>query len=106
MSNIPSRLAENAVDGRSLTWNDSRIQEALVRYQQKRRLTTERMQVFARYLVYGGVEVGPKTFGGVTERELQEMDKENVYHARSQTDIGIDKLKLSIDFDLVVKGFL
>lgn len=62
--------------------------------------------MFARYLVYGGVEVGPKLFGGVTERELQEMDKENVYHARSQTDIGIDKLKLAIDFDLVVKGFL
>jgi hypothetical protein len=64
------------------------------------------MQVFARWLVYGGVDVGPKLFAGVTEKELREMDKENIIAARTQTGIGIDKLHIEIDFDLVVKGFL
>lgn len=64
------------------------------------------MQVFTRWLLYGGVDVGPKQFAGVTEQELREMDKENIISARSQTGIGIEKLHMKIDFDLVVKGFL
>ncbi|RAO69816.1 uncharacterized protein BHQ10_005828 [Talaromyces amestolkiae] len=83
-----------------------RIQEALNRYQQKRRLLEERMQVFAQYLRYGGVEVGARMFGGVSEMELKAMEKEEVVVARSQTDIGIEKMKLDIDFEHVAKSFL
>lgn len=64
------------------------------------------MQVFAQYLRYGGVDVGAKMFGGVSEMELKAMDKESIIIARSQTDISIDKMKLAVDFELVVRGFL
>ncbi|OKL56289.1 hypothetical protein UA08_08575 [Talaromyces atroroseus] len=83
-----------------------RIQEALNRYQQKRRLLTERMQVFSQYLRYGGVDVCAKMFGGVSEQELKAMDKEGIITARSQTDISVDKMKLDVDFELVAKSFL
>ncbi|EEA28444.1 conserved hypothetical protein [Talaromyces marneffei ATCC 18224] len=84
----------------------SRIQEALNRYQQKRRLLEERMQVFSQYLRYGGVEVGAKMFGGVSEMELKAMDKEGIVIARSQTDISVEKMNLDIDFEHVAKAFL
>lgn len=38
--------------------------------------------------------------------ELKAMDKESIIIARSQTDISIDKMKLAVDFELVVRGFL
>ncbi|EED23042.1 conserved hypothetical protein [Talaromyces stipitatus ATCC 10500] len=83
-----------------------RIQEALNRYQKKRRLLTERMQAFSLYLRYGGVEVGAKMFGGVSEMEMKAMEKEEIIVARSQTDISIDKMRLDVDFELVTKAFL
>ncbi|KAH8705155.1 Argonaute siRNA chaperone complex subunit Arb1-domain-containing protein [Talaromyces proteolyticus] len=83
-----------------------RLQEALNRYQQKRRLLNERMYLFADYLRYGGVDVGAKLYGGVSERELKEMDKEGILVARSQANISFNKIKLKVDFELVVKGFL
>lgn len=76
------------------------------KYQRNRKLMSERMTVFVHYLRYGGVEVGAKMFGGISEREMKEMDNEEITAARSQTDISVDKLKLKIDFELVVKGFL
>lgn len=98
-----SRLRSN---NHSNTNDNSRVQEALNRYQQKRRLLEERMQVFAQYLRYGGVEVGARMFGGVSEIELKAMEKEEVVVARSQTNIGIEKMKLDIDFEHVAKSFL
>lgn len=99
MSGLPSNDSPNTND-------NSRIQEALNRYQQKRRLLKERMQVFSQYLRYGGVEVGAKMFGGVSEMELKAMDKEEIVVARSQTGISVDKMKLDIDFEHVAKSFL
>lgn len=84
----------------------SRLQEALNKYQQKRRLLHERMQVFSQYLRYGGVDVGAKIFGGVSEAELKAMEKDAMIAARSQSDISVDKMLLDIDFEAVTKGFL
>jgi Argonaute siRNA chaperone (ARC) complex subunit Arb1 len=64
------------------------------------------MQVFSQYLRYGGVDVGAKMFGGVSEQELKAMDKEEIIIARSQTDISIEKMDLEVDFELVAKSFL
>jgi hypothetical protein len=64
------------------------------------------MQVFSRYLIYGGIEVGPKMFGGISEAEMKEMDNDNIMTARSQTNIRYDRLNLKVDFDVVVRGFL
>lgn len=64
------------------------------------------MQVFSRYLIYGGVEVGPKMFGGLSAAELKQMDSDNITTARSQTNIRYDRLDMKVDFDAVVRGFL
>lgn len=62
--------------------------------------------MFDKYLVYGGVDVGPRMFGGVDERELAEMTKDQKLAARAQTSIPYSRSNFEIDFDLVVKGFL
>ena len=108
MTVLPScKWLLSRIDCQSTNTDDSsRIQEALNRYQKKRRLLSERMKVFAQYLRYGGVDVGAKMFGGVSEQELKAMDTEGAIIARSQADIGVDKMKLDVDFELVVKSFL
>jgi argonaute siRNA chaperone (ARC) complex subunit Arb1 len=66
----------------------------------------DRMQVFTKYLAYGGIDVGPKAFGGLDNHDLEDLDKEQILLARSQTTIVEERSKLQIDFDTVAKGYL
>ncbi|KAE8415146.1 Argonaute complex, subunit Arb1 [Aspergillus pseudocaelatus] len=66
----------------------------------------DRREVFMRYLVYGGVDVGPKMFTGVDEQELQQLDSEQALIAKGQTNIRQECTKLIVDFNAVVKGYL
>lgn len=83
-----------------------RIEEAILRYQKNRRIVTERREVFMKYLSYGGVNVSQKIFAGVDDREMQEMDSEQIMLFRGQTSIEEDRSEQPIDFDAVVKGYL
>lgn len=62
--------------------------------------------MFSKYLAYGGVDVGQKMFAGVDQRELEDMDKEQILAARAQAWINSDRSKMLIDFDAVVRGYL
>lgn len=84
----------------------SRIEDAILRYQKNRRIVTERGQVFMKYLSYGGVSVTQKMFAGVDDREMQNMDGEQVMMHRAQTSIEDERSELPVDFDAVVKGYL
>lgn len=84
----------------------SRMEDAILRFQKKRRIESDRSEVFLKYLSYGGVDVTPKMFAGVDEREMQEMDSEQILIARGQTSISQDRSDLDIDFNDVVKGYL
>ncbi|OGM42192.1 hypothetical protein ABOM_009325 [Aspergillus bombycis] len=84
----------------------SRIEAAILRYQNNRRLEPERREVFMRYLAYGGVDVGPKMFTGVDEQELQQLDSEQALIAKGQANIRQACTKLTVDFNAVVKGYL
>jgi Argonaute siRNA chaperone (ARC) complex subunit Arb1 len=64
------------------------------------------MQVFTKYLAYGGIDVGPKVFGGLDNHDLEGLDKEQILLARSQTAIVEERSKMHIDFDAVAKGYL
>lgn len=77
-----------------------------MRYLKNRRVESDRRHVFMKYLTYGGVEVGPKMFGGLDEQDMKEMDHEQILLARAQTSIDHEKLNLPVDFDAVVKGYL
>lgn len=82
------------------------MEEAILRYQKNRRIVTERREVFMKYLSYGGVNVSQKMFAGVDDREMQEMDSEQIMLFRGQTSIEEDRSDQPIDFDAVVKGYL
>lgn len=66
----------------------------------------DRLEVFNKYLQYGGIDVSPKMFAGVDERGMKEMDKEDILLARGNTSINQGHSKLIIDFNAVVKGYL
>lgn len=87
-------------------YHDSRIEDALLRFQQKRRIETNRQAVFLKYLAYGGISVGPNSFAGTDDRELKQMDSDQILLARGQTSISKENSHLPIDFNAVVKGFL
>lgn len=82
------------------------MEDAILRYQKNRRMIPDRSAVFMKYLGYGGVNVSQKMFTGVEDRELQEMDKEQILLMKGQTSIDKDRTSLLIDFNAVVKGYL
>lgn len=84
----------------------SRLEDAILRFQKKRRIESDRAAVFTKYLSYGGVDVSQKSFAGLDAREMQEMDNEQILIARGQTSISQDRSDLDIDFDAVVRGYL
>lgn len=82
------------------------MEDAILRYQKNRRIVTERSEVFLKYLTYGGVNVAQKMFAGVDDREMQDMDSEQIMMLRGQTSIENDRSELPVDFNAVVKGYL
>jgi Argonaute siRNA chaperone (ARC) complex subunit Arb1 len=69
--------------------------------------------IFYKYLAYGGLDVGPNMFQGISERDTESMDKESLTRAMAQTslshdfrDIGKESSNWVVDFEGVMKGFL
>lgn len=82
------------------------MEDAILRFQKKRRIENDRREIFLKYLQYGGVDISPKMFTGTDQRDLKEMDSEEILLARAQTSIAQEQLNLHIDFNAVVKGYL
>ncbi|KAL1874656.1 hypothetical protein Plec18167_005888 [Paecilomyces lecythidis] len=85
---------------------DARLEDAILRFQAKRRIENDRAHMFSKYLAYGGVDVGQSMFTSVDQRELEDMDKEQILAAKAQSWINSDRSKMLIDFDAVVRGYL
>ncbi|KAL4802332.1 Argonaute complex, subunit Arb1 [Aspergillus unguis] len=83
-----------------------RVEEALLRFNKNRRIEPDRLEVFQKYLKYGGIDVSPKMFAGTEDRDLKNLDNDEILLARGQTAINKEYSRLEIDFDAVVKGFL
>ncbi|PWY84887.1 hypothetical protein BO70DRAFT_334877 [Aspergillus heteromorphus CBS 117.55] len=83
-----------------------RMEDALLRYQKKRRIESDRREVFLKYLAYGGVDVSQNMFGGMDARDLKALDSEQILQARTQARMRKDLSHLTIDFDAVARGFL
>lgn len=71
--------------------------------------------IFYKYLAYGGLDVTPNMFQGMSERsaEAEAMDKNTLVRAMAQTslsndfrDIGKESSQWVVDFQGVMKGFL
>ncbi|GAD97132.1 conserved hypothetical protein [Paecilomyces variotii No. 5] len=83
-----------------------RLEEAILRFQAKRRIENDRSHMFSKYLAYGGVDVGQSMFTGVDQRELEDMDKDQILAAKAQSWINSERSKMLIDFDAVARGYL
>lgn len=82
------------------------MDEALMRYQASRRLETLRMNIFSKYLQYGGVCVGPNWGCGVSKKELKDMNPNEAMKARNMAAIREEVSRLEVNFDEVVRGYL
>jgi hypothetical protein len=82
------------------------MEDALLRFYKNRRIESDRLNVFSKYLAYGGIDVSPKMFAGTADHGLKELDNDAILLARGQTAIHRDRANLPIDFNVVVKGFL
>ncbi|CEJ58505.1 hypothetical protein PMG11_07159 [Penicillium brasilianum] len=85
---------------------EQRIQEALTRYQCKRRMENDRRAIFFKYLQYGGVDASQNYETGIFPRELKQMSSEEGRQACSQTMIPQERKELEVNFEEVARGFL
>ena len=87
---------------------------AIRRFERNRKLDSEKLDIFYKYLSYGGIDVGPNSFqGGYTNEDLVDMDADQVSATLAQTSLGSDKDNVgrdssvwAIDFAGVMAGFL
>lgn len=93
--------------------NTRRIETAIQRYQGKRRMEEFRRNVFMKYLTYGGVDAGPKMFGGMDRKAFENMDADEIvtatatsYLSSDKMNIGADNTTWAIDFEGVAASFL
>lgn len=99
-------LSHKCRPGMLITAWSRRIQEALTRYQWKRRMENDRRAIFFKYLQYGGVDASQNYGMGVSPKELKQMSNDEACQARSQTMIQRHRQNLKVSFEEVARGFL
>ena len=90
-----------------------RIMTAIQRFEARRKMTSEQRDIFYKYLAYGGIDVGPNMFQGLSASERKQMEREDLITALAQTSISDDKWNIGsedsiwvVDFKGVMQGFL
>jgi len=87
-----------------------RIELAIQRFKQKRRMHEMYSRVFGKFMLYGGVESGPRMFGAKpSPAEMKEMEAEELTRALATHHVPWsrqDEQQWVVDFDGVAKGFL
>ncbi|KAJ5313546.1 uncharacterized protein N7443_000430 [Penicillium atrosanguineum] len=83
-----------------------RIEEALRRFQFRRRIEPARLNMFSKYLKYGGVEIGANITSGANNQDLKNMTKDQLMQARAMAKIQKERATLDVDFDVVLRGFM
>jgi hypothetical protein len=86
-----------------------RIETAVQRYRARRKFHQQTAQVFNKFMNYGGIESGPKMFGGSDNTDLVDKDAAEIaamtaIHFVSQDVLNTDRWE--VDFIGVAKGFL
>lgn len=86
-----------------------RIEIAIQRFKQKRRMHEMYAKVFNKWMKFGGVDCTPRMFGGVSQQEMKEMTAEEIARATATHHVPWDreeKDKWVVDFVGVAEGFL
>ncbi|KAI1267113.1 Argonaute siRNA chaperone complex subunit Arb1-domain-containing protein [Xylariaceae sp. FL1019] len=95
----------------------ARIIQCIQRFRARRRLDSDRSNLFNKYLFLGGVDTSQRQFGGVAQDKdtLEEADSEMIRTLTAIDSIGGGDLRYypgpesedwEVDFEAVVKGFL
>lgn len=95
------------------------MDSAVARYMSKRKIHQLTLQIFSKFLTFGGFSSGPHQFtGGLTEKDMKEMelDKEQILLMKSPFAVsyavidGIDpedgEVTWAVDFEGMAKAFL
>ncbi|KAI4725338.1 hypothetical protein E4T49_06944 [Aureobasidium sp. EXF-10728] len=88
---------------------ETRIETAIQRYRARRKFHQQTSQMFNKFMSYGGIESGPKMFGGSDNRDLAEMDAAQIAALTAVHFVAEDVLysdRWEVDFVGVAKGFL
>ncbi|MCJ1401971.1 hypothetical protein MMC11_005188 [Xylographa trunciseda] len=102
---------EKAIYDPSITFSE-RIETAIQRYVAKRKFDSERKDLFDKYMTYGGVDSGPKMFGGgLDQHTLEDSSAADIATMTATNFVDFDKhdprsSQYVVDFDGVLKGFL
>ena len=86
-----------------------RIELAIQRFKQKRRMLPKYALVFEKLLRFGGVEAGPRMYQGISKQEIKDMDVEELARALATYHVPwnrSDESQWVVDFEAVCKGFL
>ena len=77
-------------------------------------MSPEMLNIFYKYLKYGGVTISPNPFQGrLSKDDLEVLDRDQIVEAMAQTSISADKDDIgtstsawAVDFEGVMKGYL
>ena len=86
-----------------------RIEIAIQRFKQKRRMHEMYSKVFGKWMSFGGVDSGPRMFGGVSQQEMKNMNSEEIARATATYHVPWDRSdeqKWVVDFVGVGEAFL
>ncbi|OJD36420.1 argonaute sirna chaperone complex subunit arb1 [Diplodia corticola] len=87
-----------------------RMECAIQRYKSRRKMHQHFLNVFAKFMRYGGVDQSQRQFtGGVNDKELEDRDAQDIALMMANHTIDTDKddeEKWPVAFEEVAKGFL
>ena len=92
-------------------YNFRRIETAIQRFIAKRRFTSVFKHLFDKYLMHGGIEAGPKMFGGLDPDALKTKNAAEIaemaatHYVDSNKVDAIDSIHV-VDFEGCLKSFL
>lgn len=86
-----------------------RIEIAIQRFKQKRRMHEMYSKIFNKWMKFGGVESESRMFGGFSKQEMAQMDAEEIARATATHHVPWDRNepnKWAVDFAGVGEAFL
>lgn len=86
-----------------------RIEVAIQRFKQKRRMHEMYAKIFNKWMKFGGVDCEPRMFGGLSKEEMRNMNSEDIARAKATHHVPWDRedtKKWTVDFLGVGEAFL
>lgn len=86
-----------------------RIEIAIERFRQKKKMHSQQANIFSKFMLFGGVDTSPRMFGGLSKQDLAEMDAEEIARAKAIYNVPWDRddsKEWVVDFIGVGEAFL